>query len=190
MSSIVEYKDLDMQDADMEVLKNTIVRVADIVPNSIVDGPGVRVTVFMQGCLHHCHGCHNESTHDVLGGYTMTLFELYKEIYKLILGKKVTFSGGDPSFQWKELLPLIKVLKGEGFDIWWYTGYTIKELIEKSKMEHDPLYQFTQLLYPSLDVIVDGRYVEKLRSVGNAEYRGSTNQRLIYCSLPIEQYIL
>lgn len=160
------------------MFKHDIVKVADMIPNSSVDGPGIRVVIFMQGCGHHCKGCHNPNTHDFEGGKHVSLLEIYDYIHENTLGKKVTFSGGDPTYQWKELYPLVKILHEEGFNIWWYTGFTLAELEALSKDDTRIFYEFVPKLTDLVSMLVDGPYIESLRTL-EAPFRGSSNQNLI-----------
>ena len=73
-----------------------ILRLAGIVRESIVDGPGIRFTVFCQGCPHGCPGCHNPETHDFKGGSDCSVDRLMEEIDKDPILAGVTFSGGEP----------------------------------------------------------------------------------------------
>ena len=81
-------------------------RIAGIAPESIVDGPGFRFTVFTQGCPHRCEGCHNPNTHDFSGGEVVDTDTLWERISKDILLSGVTFSGGEPFEQAGNLLDL------------------------------------------------------------------------------------
>ena len=83
----------------MQTLEETPLRLAGVIRESIVDGPGIRMVVFAQGCPHHCKGCHNPETHDPTGGYDSTVGNLLREAKKNPLLKGLTLSGGDPFFQ-------------------------------------------------------------------------------------------
>ena len=89
---------------------NVTLRLAGIEPESIVDGPGIRLTVFVQGCPHHCLGCHNPETHDFEGGTLVSISEILEQIDENPLLSGVTFSGGEPFEQAKALLSLAKGL--------------------------------------------------------------------------------
>ncbi|MDD6278759.1 MAG: 4Fe-4S cluster-binding domain-containing protein, partial [Oscillospiraceae bacterium] len=71
-------------------------RIAGIVQDSIVDGPGFRFTLFTQGCPHNCEGCHNPQTHDYGGGTEMSTAEIIKKLLTNPLTDGITFSGGEP----------------------------------------------------------------------------------------------
>ena len=88
-----------------------VIRIAGTVGESIVDGPGIRYTIFTQGCPHHCEGCHNPETHDFNGGKLADTDKIYAHIIADPLLKGVTFSGGEPLLNAKfinEIAPLLK----------------------------------------------------------------------------------
>ena len=147
-------------------------RVAGFSAESVVDGPGIRMVLFAQGCPHGCAECHNMDSWDCTGGYTLSVDDISKLIKKSHAHKQgVTFSGGEPFDQAGELLELVPVIRELGLDLWAYSGYTYEELV---KDVHSVQYQ----LLCQLDVLVDGRYVHDLREMGLA-FCGSSNQRLI-----------
>ncbi|MBQ3291608.1 MAG: anaerobic ribonucleoside-triphosphate reductase activating protein [Mogibacterium sp.] len=147
------------------------IRVCGIEPESIVDGPGFRYVLFVQGCPHRCPGCHNPESHDFNGGTEMTIDEIFTQIKSNPHLRGVTFSGGEPFEQVPALLELGKKIKESGMSLMSYTGYTLEEL----KKRHDPE---TDELLGLLDILVDGRYIESLRNL-TLIYRGSENQRVI-----------
>ena len=150
---------------------DTQIRIAGMVEDSIVDGPGLRFTFFTQGCPHHCPGCHNPETHDVTQGQKVTLKEIYARIKndKGITG--VTFSGGDPFLQAQKLIPLAKKLKEDGYDLAMYSGWTFEEL-QKSPVPG------TKELLSFADTLVDGKFILEQRSL-ELPFRGTKNQRII-----------
>lgn len=156
---------------DMEI------RIAGITEESIVDGPGLRLVIFTQGCPHRCPGCHNKDTHDVNGGYTVDEEELFKHINQIVARNKllqgVTFSGGEPFLQPGPLARLAKRLKAQGLDIVTYSGFTFEQL-----MAMDVKRKSIGQLLRCTDLLVDGLYREAERDLGLA-FRGSRNQRLI-----------
>lgn len=145
------------------------IRVAKIIKESVVDGPGFRTVVFTQGCPRHCKGCHNPELLPAEGGTEMTAGELVNEIEAGLtkLTRGVTFSGGDPLMQPDSLYEVIKLLKSRNpqLDIWVYTGYLYEEVKDLPVME-------------LIDVLVDGPFVEELRDI-SLPFKGSSNQRLI-----------
>lgn len=152
---------------------DTEIRIAGIVRESIVDGPGFRFTIFTQGCPHGCEGCHNPQTHDFNGGQVTTIGRLFEEISKPSLLRGVTFSGGDPFCQAKPLAELAAEIHTKGLDVISYTGYTYEQLISGTNEKNGWLE-----LLKNIDYLIDGRFVLAKRSL-SIKYRGSTNQRII-----------
>ena len=105
-------------------------RIAGTVNDSIVDGPGIRFSIFVQGCPHNCEGCHNPQTHDFNGGAIFTTEELLDKVKGNPLLDGVTFSGGEPFCQAEALAKLGKDIKALGLNIITYTGYTFEQLYE------------------------------------------------------------
>ena len=103
-------------------------RIAGTANDSIVDGPGIRFTIFTQGCPHHCEGCHNPQTHDFSGGKLADTDELLDRIRSNPLLDGVTFSGGEPFCQAEALAELGSRIRSLGLNIVTYTGYTFEEL--------------------------------------------------------------
>lgn len=147
------------------------IRIAGTVNDSIVDGPGLRFTVFTQGCPHGCPGCHNPETHDPTGGREDDTEALIEKMGKNPLLSGLTLSGGDPMLQPEACLELAKAAHQKGLNVWLYSGYTWEELTE----ENDPA---RMALLGETDVMVDGRFMLEQRSL-ELDYRGSRNQRLI-----------
>ena len=148
-------------------------RIAGTVNDSIVDGPGIRFTVFTQGCPHRCEGCHNPQTHDFNGGEDVTLESLLDKIKGNPLLDGVTYSGGEPFCQARQLYELGLEVKKLGMDIVTYTGYTFEYLTEHSDEEN-----CYEKLLSVTDVLVDGRFELDKRDI-LLKFRGSSNQRLI-----------
>jgi len=146
-------------------------RLSGIMRESIVDGPGLRYTIFAQGCIHACKGCQNPQTHEFEGGFLASPHAILRDIKKNPLISGVTFSGGDPFCQAKAFFELGLMLKKEKFHIMTYTGYTYEEILSSK----DPAMQ--DLLSVS-DILVDGRFILEMRDL-NLKFRGSSNQRLI-----------
>lgn len=153
--------------------KNQSLRIAGVVKESIVDGPGIRFVVFCQGCPHHCPGCHNAETHDFDGGYDCSVETILEAVDANPLLDGVTFSGGEPACQPEGFLTLAKEVKGRGLDVIMYSGYTLEELLQMGK-ENPVLLE----LLGQLDILVDGRYTESQRDL-TLLFRGSKNQRVI-----------
>ncbi len=150
-----------------------LIKLAGLVPESFVDGPGIRFAVFTQGCPHNCEGCHNPETHDPNGGRLADTDRIYNKIKEYPLVKGVTFSGGDPFCQPEPLYELAVRLKADGYHLMSYTGWTYEQLIKKSEKE-----LFVGKLLGQLDLLVDGRFVLAERTL-ELPFRGSRNQRII-----------
>ena len=149
------------------------IRMSGVVDESIVDGPGTRYTVFVQGCPHHCEGCHNPQTHDFNGGYEDDTDNIYSKIVENPLIDGVTFSGGEPFCQAKPLAELGRKLKAAGFGVMSYSGFTVEQLLDGANDENGWLE-----LLKTIDYLVDGKFVIALKSY-ECHFRGSTNQRII-----------
>jgi len=148
-------------------------KVSGIIEESIVDGPGLRFSVFTQGCPHCCPGCHNPGTHDFDGGYEMDIDEIFRQFKTNPLLSGITFTGGEPFCQPEPLYHLGKKVKTMGKTIVLFSGYTWEQLIEKS---HQEIY-VKQLLSIG-DILIDGPFIEALKDL-ELLFRGSSNQRII-----------
>ena len=148
-------------------------KLAGIIKESVVDGPGFRFVVFAQGCYHGCKNCHNPETWDPDRGYEVSIEELIEQVKGVRLIKGVTFSGGEPFLQAAGFASLGNKLKELGYDVVTYTGYTFEELI--SQAERDPAVR--ELLQAS-DILIDGKYIDEQRDL-RLPFRGSANQRII-----------
>lgn len=144
-------------------------RIADMVNDSIVDGPGLRLTVFVQGCPHGCKGCHNPETHSTSGGRLIDSEEIMEIVKKNTLLDGITFSGGEPFMQSEALAALAKQIKSLGLNVITYTGFLFEDLIKDEKK---------RLLLEASDYIIDGRFEEDKKSLALV-FRGSSNQRII-----------
>ncbi len=149
------------------------IRIAGIVRESIVDGPGIRFTVFCQGCPHACEGCHNPETHDFAGGKDVSIERLLEEIDKDPLLAGVTFSGGEPFCQPEAFAQLGKKVKERNLNVTVFSGYTLDEL-QKMGIQNSAVSELLDLT----DILIDGRYVKELRDL-TLQFRGSSNQRII-----------
>lgn len=142
-------------------------------PETIVDGEGIRYSIYLAGCRHHCKGCHNKASWNPQAGSLLTqqkVDEIINEINANPLLDGITFSGGDPFYNPEEFLPLIKKIKERtNMNIWCYTGYTYEQLMNMKVCR-----EILQLV----DVLVDGKFIEDLYSP-YLEFRGSSNQRII-----------
>ncbi|MDD2497894.1 MAG: anaerobic ribonucleoside-triphosphate reductase activating protein [Desulfitobacteriaceae bacterium] len=149
------------------------IRIAGIVPESVVDGPGIRFVVFTQGCPHHCLECHNPETHDFHGGELKDVKEIINEFSGVRLVQGITISGGEPFCQAEACTQLAREVKLQNKNVLVYSGYTFEELqkLGEKQPEVKSLLGFT-------DILIDGRYIKEQRDL-NLAFRGSANQRII-----------
>ena len=147
------------------------ISLSGVTGDSIVDGPGLRLTIFTQGCPHHCPGCHNPQTHDPDGGSWGDTEDILAAAAENPLLDGITLSGGDPFMQPKECTELAKGAHQHGLNVWTYTGYTWEALFT----ENDP--DKIALLKES-DVLIDGPFLLAERSL-ELKFKGSRNQRII-----------
>lgn len=148
-------------------------RLAGVIRESIVDGPGIRLVIFTQGCPHHCEGCHNPQTHDFNGGYISNPENILKAIDQNPLLKGVTFSGGEPFMQAEALAELAVEIHRRNLDILTYSGFTFEEILESVDKHPD-----RKKLLEQTDYLIDGKFMLELKSL-NLQFRGSSNQRII-----------
>lgn len=151
--------------------KPPLLNLAGTVGDSIVDGPGIRFTVFAQGCSFGCPGCQNPKTHAFGTGVDRSVEELVAEIGRNPLVRGVTFSGGDPFFQAEGFAALAEALEASGYELASYTGFTWEELASKGTAAQ-------RKLLAHLDILVDGPFMIERRSP-ELRFRGSSNQRII-----------
>ena len=145
------------------------IRVAGIENDSIVDGPGFRITVFVQGCPHDCPGCHNPETHDFASGKVMNTEKVIEAIKENELLDGLTLSGGEPFCQCEACAELAKAAHETGLNVWSYSGWTYEQLLKRPD---------AKILLDNIDVLVDGPFVLAERTL-ELRFRGSRNQRLI-----------
>ena len=141
-----------------------------IVSDSIVDGPGIRVTVFCQGCPHHCPGCHNPETWEFGCGTTMEEETILEIVRSNPLCRGVTFSGGEPFAQAEGYTKLAKLLKAHRYEVASYSGYTFEQLLRGTPAQKE--------LLANIDVLIDGPFLMEERSL-ELSFRGSRNQRIL-----------
>lgn len=137
-------------------------RISGTLKCSLNNGDGCRYVVFLQGCSHHCDGCHNQETWDFEGGIEVETIEIAEDFKRRKLLDGITLSGGDPFFQQEECVRLIKILSP--VNVWIYTGFEYEEIKDTE-------------LAKLADVIVVGRFVKELACEG--KMYGSENQKII-----------
>ena len=175
-------------------------RIAGIQEESIVDGPGLRTTIFTQGCKHRCFNCHNPQTWDFTSGKEYTPQELIDELKKIPIIHKVTLSGGDPLYQnMNELTDLLRLLKENEYDdLILYTGFTFEEVLPifGCEIAEEQSPEVLRTKTPKFDVLgpwhnvvfITDPYVEQLKSY-ETKFRGSSNQRVFRFLYGVDRYI-
>lgn len=153
--------------------KPNTLRLAGVVRESIVDGPGFRFTIFCQGCPHRCPDCHNPETHDFEVGKDISFERILEEVDKNPLLRGVTFSGGEPFCQAEAFSALADEIKKRNLDIVTFTGYTYEKLREMSK----DTPAIGDLLNKT-DLLIDGPFIKEEKDL-TLQFRGSRNQRII-----------
>ena len=141
-----------------------------IVSDSIVDGPGIRTTIFSQGCPHHCPGCHNPETWSFSTGTQIPVEAVVDIVRQNPLCRGVTFSGGEPFAQPEAFAKLARLLKQQGYEVASYSGYTFEELLSGTDAQKE--------LLSAIDILIDGPFLLAEKSLEIA-FRGSRNQRIL-----------
>ena len=161
-------KKVEVKKTSEKNLKNDFtLRLLMTYKETIVDGVGLRYSLYFAGCSHACPGCHNEYSWNPKHGNILT-YEKLEEIAKEI--NENTLLGGDPLFNPTDMLKVLKFLKEKTKkNIWLYTGYTLEQ-VREDKLRRKCLEY--------VDVLVDGRFVKELYDP-NLKFRGSSNQRII-----------
>lgn len=130
--------------------------------NSIVDGPGIRTIIFLQGCDLNCKGCQNKSSWDIKRGHEVEIEDLIKELRVKVFNKKITISGGEPLMQKEALIELVKKLKELEFNVALYTGHTKEEVPSE--------------IIKNLNYLKTGSFIEELKT-SIKPFVGSSNQK-------------
>ncbi len=154
---------------------------ADIKRIDVANGPGIRVSLFVSGCTHHCDGCFNPETWDFAYGNLFTEKEMDEIIEELRPAhiKGFTLLGGEP-FEYvnqQGVLPLLRRIKEELPEktVWCYTGYLFDKDIKEKMMVNWPE---TREMIRYIDILVDGEFKKELKDL-KLRFRGSSNQRII-----------
>lgn len=162
---------------------------ADIKKVDVANGPGVRVSLFVSGCTHHCKNCFNPETWDFHYGKAFTSFTIQEivEYLKPDYIKGLTLLGGDPVEPQNQeaLLPLLEAVKKAypQKSIWCYTGYDFDKDILGEMWENGSV---TKTFFSYIDVLVDGEFKEELKDLG-LKFKGSANQRTILVQESLEK---
>lgn len=159
------------------ILKKYKLRIGGFENDSIVDGPGIRFTIFLQGCKQRCVGCQNKRLQNFDGGKDFYIEEIFYMAKKNPLLDGITFSGGEPFCQAENLYWLAKLFKEENYDLAVYSGYLFEDLIQEQK---------NLRLLKLMDTLVDGPFVLEKKNL-SLRFRGSENQRIIDVQKSLEQ---
>ncbi|MCL2698425.1 MAG: anaerobic ribonucleoside-triphosphate reductase activating protein, partial [Oscillospiraceae bacterium] len=157
--------------------ENMQIRIAGLVPESIVDGTGYRFAIFAQGCPHNCPACHNRHTHDFGGGELYDVSDVIARIKSFPYSDGVTFTGGEPFCQPEAFLKIAEGLNN--INIWCFTGYDFEELL---RMENPAV----RILLGRIDVLIDGKFIEEQFNY-QLKFKGSKNQRSINCKASLKR---
>ena len=147
-----------------------MLNLSGIIGDSIVDGPGIRTTIFSQGCPHHCPGCHNPETWAFGLGTDMEEETILEIVRSNPLCRGVTFSGGEPFAQPEGFAKLARLLKAAGKEVASYSGYTFEALISGTDAQRE--------LLETIDVLIDGPFLLEEKTL-ELPFRGSRNQRIL-----------
>ncbi len=165
-----------------------MLRILDITAPDINNGIGIRVTLWVAGCNHHCTGCHNawswnfNQGKDFIEEQDYLLSKLENWLSRDYVDG-ITLSGGDPLCQDERgLISLLDIIKWVRLNfptktIWLYTGYVYEDIINDN--DDSKVNRLKKLILENIDVLVDGPYKQELRDVSHTPFRGSTNQRII-----------
>ena len=164
----------------------------NIKKTDVADGPGIRTTLFVSGCTHHCEGCFQPETWDFLYGepFTQEVEEEILESLKPAYVAGLTLLGGEPfePENQRALLPFLKKVKEQlpKKSIWAYSGYVFEELTGQTEGTSRARCEVTDELLSLIDVLVDGEFVAEKKNI-SLQFRGSENQRLIQVKESLEQ---
>lgn len=166
-----------------------MIKVIRIIPETVVDGLGVRTSIYLAGCNHNCKGCHNKESWDPdPKEYEKVLSDVYcktlaEDINNNAILTGLTITGGDPLYNSEELLGKLKLIRSylnTDKDIWLYTGFKFEDILKDSVKKE---------IASIVDVIVDGRFDIDKKDPGLA-FRGSSNQRMILSKESIDSNTL
>jgi len=155
------------------------IRIAGVVNDSIVDGPGLRLAIFFQGCRRHCEGCHNPESWSFEDGVECRAESISLMIDRNPMLTGVTFSGGEPLLRAGALLPVAKDIEERGLDLAIYTGYTFEDILSDGDKDALALLGYASTL-------IDGPFDPAEKSL-MLPFRGSGNQRILSLVLSLAE---
>lgn len=153
--------------------------VAECLEKSIVNGPGSRYVIWLQGCPFRCKGCFNEAFQPFISKKLIHVSEMLEIILSVKDIEGVTYTGGEPFCQARELYYLSLALKEHDLGIVCYSGFTLKQL----RNHKDP---FVKRLLEQIDLLIDGRYEEDKKA--SLLWRGSKNQKVHFLTKRYNKY--
>lgn len=140
--------------------------------DSIVNGPGLRAVLWVQGCPIRCPGCQNPEAWEFDGGTVVDIEDVKRELSEMRGQAGLTFCGGEPTYQAAECLEIARFVKKElGWNVWSFTGRTYEWLKEQGGV----YWEFVK----SLDALIDGPFILAQRDL-TVKFRGSRNQRILH----------
>ncbi|MCL2678191.1 MAG: radical SAM protein [Clostridiales bacterium] len=157
------------------------IKLAGVLKESVADGPGIRMTVFTQGCARACPGCHNPDTQDFSGGEWHDTEELFRQFAANRHLRGLTLSGGEPFAQAAACAFLARQVRESGKDVVVYTGYTWEELLALGEADEG-----IRLLLENANIVVDGPFILAQKDL-DLPFRGSANQRVIAAAASLAQ---
>lgn len=162
----------------------------------VTNGEGVGISLFVQGCPFHCHGCFNQETWDFDGGqeWTKDIENKFFELINRPFIKRVTILGGEPlaNNNVEEVYLLIKKIKEEfpKKNIWLYTGYTWESIFQDARLDMFSVNNiYRKEAIKMCDVVIDGQFDLNLQDINHKQikFAGSTNQRVIDCNQTLKE---
>lgn len=170
---------------------------AEIDELEYVNGEGIGVSLFVQGCHFHCHNCFNSETWDFSGGepYTQETEEKLLDLLRRPYIKRFSILGGEPLAPENvsdvcNLILFVRVYYPD-IKIWLYTGYTYESIIGDYLADQDNDVEIVERMTAlcNVDYLVDGRYVHEKRDI-TLPFRGSTNQRIIDVQVSLDKGVV
>lgn len=168
---------------------NEFMRYADIIANDVVNGHGVCVSLFTQGCNRHCHGCFNQETWNYNGGHKIEVSKLASTIVNLIskngIQRNFSILGGEPlsPINRENINSIIKYVRFiyPTIEIWIWTGYTLNELQQIRQYDKD----INEILLLENATLIDGPFIEVEKDL-SLPHRGSRNQNIYQLPVAID----
>ncbi len=149
------------------------IRLAGMVNDSIVDGPGLRFVLFTQGCPHHCDACHNPESWKIQGGEEYSIEEVIKKFTSNKLLTGITLSGGEPLVQPFECEKIASAAKAANLNVLLFSGYRYEEIVKLSLIDEN-----IANLMDKVDILIDGKFIKEEKDL-TLRFRGSRNQNII-----------